>query len=126
MNEHECPYGGAMKRWDHAEGDYGGLVTLETCGYNGWLCDRCQQDRADARSHYREDVMEELATLHSQIVGLESEASPQLDVTRWIMESRQRLDALERQVIAQERRLRASEQGGPEAGEKQPTGGSKA
>lgn len=51
---HVCPYGGRAGRRpeDHFE-EPSHRHVLESwwdCGDHGWLCDRCQQDRADART----------------------------------------------------------------------------
>jgi hypothetical protein len=48
MTEHRCPYDGRQLVHDIRGGTAG--VYADTCGDNGWLCDRCKQDRADNRA----------------------------------------------------------------------------
>lgn len=42
MSEHKCPYDGVIAA---VTGTW-----MTECGKNGWLCDRCKEDRADYRA----------------------------------------------------------------------------
>lgn len=73
MTEHVCPYKGkgSFAAYDNESLHWHN----QRCGEHGWLCKRCEQDRADARlerqlkrtEQLRDDIEEMQATVKEQI-----------------------------------------------------------
>lgn len=49
MSTHTCPHGGKTPGRFLA-GNQSWVVPVQGCGEEGWLCDMCKADRADART----------------------------------------------------------------------------
>lgn len=68
--QHECPYGGYVTEQPNippevfvGKGLDSGLIAARMswpCGTHGGLCDRCQQDRADARQQQEHKFLREM------------------------------------------------------------------
>ena len=58
--KHECPYGGERFTSPGAA-PVASIKWITRCGETGWLCERCQQDKLDARTEKLADLLRELS-----------------------------------------------------------------
>lgn len=94
--QHECPYGGHGTGYDWVGDDrFPGDDPSKrqkkyhyTCGQDGWLCDHCKEDRADARARVTdqqvglvERLQEDADLMRQQILDLQRELREWQEVT---------------------------------------------